>query len=282
MAIVVFPKRWSAKPPAAQINWGHPLTSQLQFFVPFFSASPTPIDIVHNLASATATAAYLPGQKGLEAKFVAANSTDPFSFSGQFIPAAGEITVALWQCLDAVGGSQPSSFGLASATPSVCQAHCPYTDNNIYWDYGALSAGAGRLSVAHPSPITGVYYFFVFTSSGRASVQNIYVNGRLLATGSTSVTSITPAGAAYRVGLGTPTGSPNPVSGRIVYNAVWGRALTASEVVGLYNDPWCLLQAQSPRRRLWSSAAAAVSTDPPFGPYVQLPRQYWPDIVSTF
>lgn len=60
-----------------------------------------------------------------------------------------------------------------------CNIHLPWSDNNVYWDYGIIS-GSGRLSVNWGGS-TGTPYVWTFNTNG-TSQQNIYRNNINIAT----------------------------------------------------------------------------------------------------
>ncbi len=261
---VIFPKLWSTKIPVGeQVNRGHPLANGLTFFLPVSSSSPGLTDTLSNLTSVNSGLAITPGANGLEANFPGPDVAFSFPSASQvFLPKKGEISIAQWQKTDTVTGSAASSFGLDDSDPNRCQAHCPYSDSQIYWDYGDTSA-SNRLSVAYPTPVTGVYYFFVFTSSVKAGNLKIYANGKLLASGGTAASTISPTGS-YWIGKGASAA----FTGRIAYHAIWNRELTPSEILALYANPYAFMQPQSPQRRYWVPGAAT-----PAGPTLTLQWQ---------
>lgn len=108
------------------------------------------------------------------------------------IPAGSAITIEFWFIPKVTGAA--SLFGNileggTAAHTHRCQAHAPYNDNILYWDYGSDTGGvssANRISYnisAHLNKWTHV----ALVSSGSANTfQGIYINGELVAQKTTS------------------------------------------------------------------------------------------------
>jgi hypothetical protein len=145
--------------------------------------------------------------------------SDSFSFPG------GPISVAFW--------SRPpdntfgvSAFTIGNDNTNRDQAHFPWSDTNIYWDYGNF--GTGRLAMS----LTPYFYkltHFVLTSNGVNAMQ-IYANGVLVASSGTAANPPAQTGlwiGAYPVGgLG--------YSGTLQNFAVYNRVIGPNEVRALY------------------------------------------------
>ena len=59
------------------------------------------------------------------------------------------MTVAFWNYVAATPGGIPSAFGANGInSANRFQAHVPWGNNNIYWDYGNIS-GLGRLETSY-------------------------------------------------------------------------------------------------------------------------------------
>ena len=97
-------------------------------------------------------------------------------------PQIGQLTknisVSIWQNLGATGRIA-SLFGLntVSSINERMQAHCPWSDGVIYWDFGGY-AGDNRLSVSGQNLTVGNWDHFVFLA-GDIGMQ-IWRNGRLI------------------------------------------------------------------------------------------------------
>jgi PKD repeat protein len=93
-----------------------------------------------------------------------------------------EVTVEFWQ--NASGLREQSSFSQDDSTrtgwdPSnVFNAHVPYSDGRVYWDFGDIG-GEGRLYYTPPVPIVGTWQHFAFVASQSGNFMRIYRNGIL-------------------------------------------------------------------------------------------------------
>jgi hypothetical protein len=87
-----------------------------------------------------------------------------------------EITIELWQF--AILATTHTTFAAAPQnTSDRVQAHTPWQDGRVYWDFG--SDVDGRLSYVPPEPITGSWQHFAFVASRSGNFMRIYRNGVL-------------------------------------------------------------------------------------------------------
>jgi hypothetical protein len=143
-------------------------------------------------------------------------------------PAGQPITVALW--VKTSGGTEGGAFSVGGSTERA-GAHVPYSDNRLYWDYGA-SLLTGRLSTDF-TPYLRSWTHVVFASNG-TDFQAIYLNGALVASQTVANAPLTGLTGLeigrYKVGtVGTAwyTGAINDFR---LYTSV----LTAPEITALY------------------------------------------------
>jgi hypothetical protein len=85
------------------------------------------------------------------------------------------ITVEFWQKVNAVA-NQSTFCGSTYVNGSVFNAHVPYGDGKVYWDFGNISTG-GRLSYKPPVSIAGTWQHFALVVWGVTGQQLIYRNG---------------------------------------------------------------------------------------------------------
>ena len=90
-----------------------------------------------------------------------------------------DITVEFWARPDAA--AKTSIIIASDDEANRFNIHFPWSDNNIYWDFGDINDG-GRLSLAFDSSWFGVLTHWAFTSS--ASGQSVYKSGALIASDS--------------------------------------------------------------------------------------------------
>lgn len=147
--------------------------------------------------------------------------------SGVSIPLNSAVTVAFWNYVPTAVAS--SAFTIGSADdPSRCQAHAPYSDGVVYWDYGSTSGG--RLT-ANYAPYVAKWTHVGLVSSGTANTfGGIYFNGTLAAS---SAASIGPSGVLSGGNVGAWLFNGLYHAGSIGHFAVWTVQLTAGEMTSL-------------------------------------------------
>lgn len=91
------------------------------------------------------------------------------------------------------------AYGYQVSASERAHLHIPYSDNNLYWDFGNATAGSGRLSVSIASYLAaGTINIWGFSAGSRG--REIWRNGVLLASNSSATASRTLTAAKYRVG----------------------------------------------------------------------------------
>lgn len=93
------------------------------------------------------------------------------------VAPTSEITIEFWQKVDFP--SMQSAFIMSpDELANRINAHTPWIDGAVYWDFGDISAG-GRLSYTPPDPIVGTWQHFAFVASKVGGFMKIYRNGVL-------------------------------------------------------------------------------------------------------
>ena len=135
-----------------------------------------------------------------------------------------EVTVEFWQ--QANGAAAQSTFAESVfVNGSIFNAHVPYSDGNVYWDFGDIVNG-GRLSYQPPESILGTWQHFALVASQSGNYMRIYRNGFLEA----SKAGMTPL---VRANLdldlsGFPAGVP--FGGLLDEFRIWNVARTEEEI----------------------------------------------------
>lgn len=139
-----------------------------------------------------------------------------------------EVTIEFWQlALDKAGRS---SFGLnPDAVQNRIQAHVPWADGIVYWDFGNINAG-GRLSYTPPEPIVDSWQHFAFVASQSGNFMRIFRNGVLEAEQS-GMSPFTQGNYGLRIGS---LASGNYFAGRIDEFRVWNVARSPAEIAANY------------------------------------------------
>jgi len=97
----------------------------------------------------------------------------------------GPVTVAFWNYVASADVQASSAFSIDSNGTHRFQAHAPWSDSNIYWDYGD-AGGPGRV-VASYTPYLNRWTHVVLTSQGNGgSRKEIFINGVSVASSGSS------------------------------------------------------------------------------------------------
>jgi hypothetical protein len=98
-----------------------------------------------------------------------------------------EVTVEFWQKVTAA--AIQSTFCQSLYVPgSIFNAHVPYNNGTVYWDFGDIAGNAGRLSYTPSVSLVGTWQHFALVASQSGNYMRIYRNGVLEA----SKTGMTP------------------------------------------------------------------------------------------
>jgi hypothetical protein len=163
-----------------------------------------------------------------------------FDGSNDFVdassPSVGSITtnatVSIWMTLSATGRTA-SLFGVNSTggANQRFQAHAPWSDNNIYWDFGGTSA-PNRLTVTGQSWPLNAWNHLVFIA-GSIGMQ-VYRNGLLIGSSSTAATRSASSNQLIVGGSLLDNNPPYYHAGQIDDVTIFNTALTAPEVREIY------------------------------------------------
>ena len=162
--------------------------------------------------------------------FGGSNYVDASAFSWG---AGGPITIEFWNKVDAAPSGASSAFSIGNQdVPLRIQAHVPWTDNTLFWDYGGNLSGPndGRLT-ANYSPYYGKWTHVALVSAGNGgSWMAIYLNGTLVNsyTGSTVGPSFTASGAT--IGAYHPSSGSCFHQGTIDEFRVWSVVRTQAQI----------------------------------------------------
>jgi probable HAF family extracellular repeat protein len=152
---------------------------------------------------------------------------------------ATEITIEFWENPQQI--AQQSTFIMDPDVGSNrINAHVPWVGGNygtIYWDFGNIGDGTGRIAYALPSDITGRWSHFAFVSSktgnNGAGFMQIYINGVQVASKQGGGT-FTPQ--AYDMVLGHINGG-NPFAGSLSEFRIWNVARTPTQILQNMDNP---------------------------------------------
>jgi hypothetical protein len=247
MGIIVYPKRWSFEPPVgAEIQQGHPLTQGLtHLFLINEDGGPTLYNLTNQAQGNCVLTGTVVSNSVMGSSRTFNGTTDNGLVSYPSVTPTA-ITVEAWVAQIATG-----SF------PEIYSNDMINSRAELRWN------GSGSLpefirnsdSAQATTPVTlGKLYHLVGTADNAR--LNLYVNGVLAA----SVVQNTALAATtlYRVGC-RGNGTQLFANMQLSLLSVRNVALSASQVLNLYEDPYCYMQPQSPQRRYWVAPAAAAS-----------------------
>ncbi|PWU22155.1 MAG: hypothetical protein C5B50_00080 [Verrucomicrobia bacterium] len=145
-----------------------------------------------------------------------------------------EVTVEFWQNVTAI--RQQFTFDLNPNNDSDrFSAHIPWSNGNIYWDFGNIS-GAGRLQYLPTNSIIGTWQHFALVASQSGNYMRIYRNGVLEA----QTNSMTPF-SRYPADLELGS-SLQPYLGQLDEFRIWNVARSQSQIQSNMNRTLTLPQ----------------------------------------
>ncbi len=100
---------------------------------------------------------------------------------------SGAITIAFWNYVAAADVQQSSAFGGFGTDSNFdrCQAHAPWIDNSLYWDYGDIF-GNGRISAAYAVYLDKWTHVALVSEGIGGAFKAIYLDGLLAASAGNS------------------------------------------------------------------------------------------------
>lgn len=146
-------------------------------------------------------------------------------------PSGSAITVEWWQRVDSADVRTSSAFAIGTKDDvnNRCQAHVPWSDRKIYWDFGNIGAG-GRL-VGDYSKSMNKWTHVALVSDG-SGFKAIYLDGRL----QVSEERAMPVTALQQLRIGQQAGGGSFVKGSMREFRVWNRVRTPEEIVRNMNE----------------------------------------------
>jgi hypothetical protein len=136
----------------------------------------------------------------------------------------GPVTVAFWNYT--AGGRNSSAFSVGNVdAPNRFQAHAPWSDNVLYWDYGDYSTG--RISTNYASYLNTWTHVALVSAGNGGAFKAIYLNG-VLANSSSSCMG--PSAGIAGANIGAWPGASLYHSGMIDDFRIYDRVLTAAEI----------------------------------------------------
>lgn len=263
---LIRPKRWTAKPEGAYcIDWGHPLATGLKSLILFNmvgggsgGAGGLPIlwdGAVNGLGKRNSINGGLVGgtwayhsQYGAGINFGASDYAD-IGVGPQYVHALNGITQLMIRRKTDLTLRTGVLFGDNSQHDGC---HFPFTDGNVYWDFGGASAPQ-RLTITGQSWNTSVDVC-AFTAGGKGSA--VYRNGIKIGSQSTALTSVLSSGVwlINSGNSGTNDGDAQELYYAATCNVQWDEGM----VKWWMAEPYAMLIPQAPLRRYFFVPTPAI------------------------
>jgi hypothetical protein len=94
-------------------------------------------------------------------------------------PTGGPVTVCFWNNVTTAQVQNSSAFSVGSMdTPNRFQSHAPWSDKQIYWDYGDLNAN-GRVSADYTAKLDKWTHVALVSAGNGGNFMAIYLDGAL-------------------------------------------------------------------------------------------------------
>lgn len=199
---------------------------------------------------------WVPTERGMALDFDGSNDHVVCGPISSIFPSTTQCTVAVACRLASSGSVQRSLFGIDEFTAGSAnmrvQAHAPWSDGNIYWDWAGTTNGTTRLTVSGLSFDTN-WDHFVFTVGGGLGMR-CYRKGVLVGSNAATPTRTQSSVGFWLSRLHTAGGLNYYYPGRIHHVIVLDRAVEAVGAATLYDQyqrgfPDML---NRPRRRVYS------------------------------
>jgi hypothetical protein len=223
--------RGAFKPPAgAYINADHQFAQKLLFCIPFLGQSygdfnTTSYPIIFGSTprqdiqvGTPAGFAYSSNREGVCAAFTN-TSTNLLLLGANPIPAA-RVTICLIRRKHDTTARTGTVYCVETfAQFERCQVHLPFSDGNVYWDFGGFSGGTTRLSVGGLSFSTTIPDRFVLTAG--PSGMKIFQNGVKVASHATANPGRTVGTNRFGLGAGGGNGDLHDYNYFAAYDDEW-------------------------------------------------------------
>jgi hypothetical protein len=142
------------------------------------------------------------------------------------LPLNSQVTVEFWAYISSSDVGNYSAFTIGGlGDPNRAQAHVPWSDGVLYWDYG--STATGRISTSYTSYMNKWTHVALVSEGRGGHFQGIYLNGQLVASQPSS------DGPTQAVSGGSIAAWPSCgcwLRGRIDEFALYNTALPASTI----------------------------------------------------
>jgi len=104
------------------------------------------------------------------------------------VSAPSAITVQFWEYMatgENVNESTPFEIGDAGTPSNRCMTHCPYSDDNVYWDFGDIG-GSGRISTSYAGHFDAWTHIALVSEGSGGAFKGIYFDGAVATSAASS------------------------------------------------------------------------------------------------
>jgi hypothetical protein len=145
-------------------------------------------------------------------------------------PAGGPVTVAFWNFVATADIQQANAFSVGNQdNPSRFQAHVPWENHNMYWDYGDWT-GNGRVSINYDPYLDKWTHVALVSEGNGGAFMGIYLDGALVASSNVSDGPDVPLSGLT---IGYWAMFNNRHKGKIDDFRIYNRVLTSAQVLYL-------------------------------------------------
>ena len=198
------------------------------------------------------------GKVGLGTRLGSGGYVSITTNADKYLSTDGGSALVVMSRRGAAVASNAFAFGTYNTAVYRFSAHLPWSDGNIYWDFGGDS-GVNRLSTA-VSFVDDQVSVFVLTAG--AAGMRIWRDGVLLATSSSPATRGNPTGCFFGLGISSATTGTvvdSTDTGATYYmQSFWANQLPDAVAQRLSIDPWQLFAP----RQIWIPASGSISVVP--------------------
>ena len=261
MSTIILPDRWRHQPKgSSDVDWGNSLCRDLTAVVN--PAAPRTL-ITNELITPIGTGSIQPRQYGkaivcLAGSYGASVAADADSVIGT-ANNGNEFTLALVARFTDTTARASSLFGFVGT--NRVQAHAPYSDGTIYWDFGGT--GNRRTTSSGFTKSTNLATF-VFQYGVLSPYRAIWYNGQSLAS-STTIDAAPRGATTDPFYLGGAVGQAGD-NVEIYFAAFARRVWSAGEITEFHANPWQLLK-KKPRILYFPSAGGGATITGDSGSY---------------
>ena len=180
-----------------------------------------------------------------------ANTCIRLAADADLILPTDNCTIAVFRRCTDTTARDSNIFGYSQSSTDLCQAVAPYTDGNLYWDFGNVTTG--RLSVAYTKDTSPETLVFV---AGKNKGREIWRRGVKIAANAAKNASRPATAASFYLGAKPGVSCDNQEIYLIVISPTeW----TDEQVKAFCRNPW-LVFANDVRSVFYGSGAGGGST----------------------